>query len=84
MTPCIEPDFDHSPRSGGKWIIVDGSTPERWKELCCIAKNAIESSSESDGLLFIKSWNEWGEGNYLEPDMKWGHAYLDAMSEVLK
>ena len=84
MTPCIEPDFDHSPRSGGKWIIVEGSTPERWRELCGVAAKAAESRLDGNGLVFIKSWNEWGEGNYLEPDMKWGHAYLDAMADVFK
>ena len=84
LCPCIEPDFDHSPRSGGKWIIVDGSTPERWGELCRVAADAVASRENGDGLVLIKSWNEWGEGNYLEPDMKWGHAYLDAMAEVLK
>lgn len=80
ICPCIEPDFDHSPRSGDKWIIVEGSTPELWKELCDVAVGAIRTRPDSNGLIFIKSWNEWGEGNYLEPDMKWGHAYLEAMA----
>lgn len=84
MTPCIEPDFDHSPRSGGKWIIVEGSTPDRWSELCQIAKDSVESRDNDSGLVFIKSWNEWGEGNYLEPDMKWGRSYLDAMKKIFK
>jgi len=29
-------------------------------------------------LLFIKAWNEWGEGNYLEPDLKWGVLFANA------
>ena len=77
--PCIEPDFDHSPRSGASWLIVHGSTPERWGML--YKKIAKLSEQRDDGLLFIKSWNEWGEGNYLEPDLKWGTRYLDVMSE---
>jgi hypothetical protein len=32
-------------------------------------------------LIFIKSWNEWAEGNYLEPDQKFGHDYLEVVRE---
>ena len=34
-------------------------------------------------LLFLKSWNEWGEGNYVEPDLKYGHGYLKAIKNAL-
>ena len=30
-------------------------------------------------LIFLKSWNEWGEGNYMEPDSQYGHAFLDVL-----
>ena len=77
LIPCIDPDFDHSPRSGANWLIVNGSTPERWGNLYHIISSVLED--RSDDLLFIKSWNEWGEGNYLEPDLKWGKGYIEAM-----
>lgn len=32
-------------------------------------------------LLFVKSWNEWAEGNHLEPDLKFGCGYLDVIRE---
>lgn len=80
--PCIDPDFDHSPRSGKAWIIVDGSTPERWKELCKMSADVLSKRTDDTGLLFIKAWNEWGEGNYLEPDRKFGDGYLRATREA--
>ena len=35
-------------------------------------------------ILFIKSWNEWAEGNHMEPDLKFGHGYLKALQEALQ
>ncbi|MBQ2189411.1 MAG: glycoside hydrolase family 99-like domain-containing protein, partial [Paludibacteraceae bacterium] len=32
-------------------------------------------------LVMLKSWNEWGEGNYIEPDKRWGQQYLDVLRE---
>ena len=34
-------------------------------------------------VAFIKSWNEWGEGNYMEPCLKYGHGYLEALKKAL-
>lgn len=69
-TPCINPDFDHAPRSGYRGQVFRNSSPELWGKLCMeTIENIINNRHE---LLFIKAWNEWGEGNYLEPDLKWG------------
>jgi hypothetical protein len=37
-----------------------------------------------DQIIFIKSWNEWAEGNYLEPDMKYGKGFLETLKKELK
>lgn len=80
--PCIDPNFDHSPRSGVRGTILHDSTPEKWEALC---KETVRLAQERSrhGLLFIKSWNEWGEGNYLEPDQRFGTAYLDATRRAM-
>ena len=78
--PCILPNFDHSPRSGSKAVILHDSTPRKWRNLC---DETISGLSEDD-LLFIKAWNEWGEGNYLEPDMRHGKKFIEELSESLK
>lgn len=81
LCPCIDPDFDHSPRSAYRGIILHGSTPEKWGKLVNKTCNLLSDKPEEDRLLFIKAWNEWGEGNYLEPDRKWGSAYLYELSK---
>jgi hypothetical protein len=34
-------------------------------------------------IIFLKSWNEWAEGNYMEPDLKFGRGYLEALKEAV-
>ena len=42
-----------------------------------------KNKKDDHKIIFLKSWNEWGETNFMEPDIKWGHAYLDALHEAL-
>ncbi len=79
VVPCIDPNFDHSPRSGYKGVVIHNSTPEKWGDFYRRTCELIDAKDGLD-LLFVKSWNEWGEGNYLEPDLRFGKAYLSAMS----
>ena len=82
-TPCLVPNFDHSPRSGSKGVIIHESTPEKWGAFCKEASRLVRSRNGND-LLFIKAWNEWGEGNYLEPDLRFGTKYLEETARALK
>ncbi len=74
--PVIVPNFDHSPRSAHRGLVLDKSTPERWGVFCKTVFDIVKNRPQEVNLVFIKSWNEWGEGNYLEPDIKYGHKYL--------
>lgn len=82
VLPCINPDFDHSPRSGVAARILVDSTPEKWAQLCGIASEHVANRPEQERLIFIKAWNEWGEGNYMEPDRHWGKQYIEASGRV--
>ena len=43
----------------------------------------IEANAHEENIAFVKSWNEWGEGNYLEPDLQFGKQYIRATREAL-
>ena len=79
--PMIIPGWDRTPRAGNSEGIYVNSTPENFKKHIEQALNIIDTKPQEHKILFLKSWNEWGEGNYVEPDLKYGHAYLDAIKE---
>lgn len=80
--PCIDPNFDHSPRSAHRGTILDNSTPIKWKEFCKQLFEICKYRETEENLVFIKAWNEWGEGNYLEPDSKYGCEYINKLKEA--
>jgi hypothetical protein len=80
--PQVIPDWDNSPRAGKKSFIVKGSTPGLWLRHMQLAKNYVKKYEPEKQLIFIKSWNEWAESNYLEPDQKWGNEYLKILSKL--
>ena len=81
--PTILPQWDRSARSGRKAVIYTGSTPELFKEHLNDAINTIKEKSEDKKILFLRSWNEWAEGNYVEPDLKFGNGYINSLKETL-
>ncbi|MBQ0085572.1 MAG: glycoside hydrolase family 99-like domain-containing protein [Prevotella sp.] len=81
--PTILPQWDRSPRIGKSYGIYVNSTPEAFKEHVIDATNVIKDKSDEHKILFLRSWNEWAEGNYVEPDEKYGHGYLNALKEAL-
>lgn len=83
VIPGICPTWDHSPRSGKKCSILHNSTPDYFATL---VENTLTINEQGANLpiLFIKSWNEWGEGNYMEPDTTWGKQYIEKMGAVVR
>lgn len=80
--PCLVPNWDHSPRSGVEAVILQNSTPEYFE---CHANQILASvENKVNKIIFLKSWNEWAEGNYIEPDLKWGTKYLESLLNCLK
>lgn len=81
--PCIIPNWDHTPRSGFNGSLLINSTPKLFKEHVKDVLATIKEKKEEHQLVFLKSWNEWAEGNYMEPDLKWGKGYIEALRESL-
>lgn len=82
--PCILPNFDHSPRSGkNAWVLIN-STPQNFGMLLHFLWEKLSNTNKGDRIIFIKSWNEWGEGNYLEPDLKYGKDYLAEVKKFIE
>lgn len=77
--PTLLPQWDRTPRAGEKSEILINTTPEKFLETIREAKDLIKDKSPEHQILFLKAWNEWGEGDYVEPDMTYGHGWLDAI-----
>jgi lipopolysaccharide biosynthesis protein len=81
--PQVMPNWDNTPRSGQHGIVYRNSTPELFARHLAKAVAIVKDRPQQEAIIFLKAWNEWAEGNYLEPDAKHGHAYLKAMRCVL-
>ena len=81
--PTILPNWDRTPRTATDAIYVN-STPEVFRECVENVCDIISHKEDEHKIIILKSWNEWGEGNYMEPDMQYGRGYIDALKSVLK
>jgi hypothetical protein len=82
--PCVVPNWDNTPRSGEKGLVLQNSTPEKFSALLRRAVERVQSLPDDRKIIFVKAWNEWAEGNHLEPDLLYGHDYLSALSRELQ
>ncbi len=86
MYHCPVPSWDNTPRRGDtSALILKDSNPEifeKWLDFCL--QDTIKKFDGEEQLVFINAWNEWAEGTHLEPDQKWGHAYLKAVLNSLE
>lgn len=74
-------DWDNTPRKTTNGIVIEGATPEKFSRYF---KLQLErANSMENEFLFINAWNEWAEGTYLEPDEKYGYAYLEAIGKAI-
>ena len=75
-------DYDDSPRRGKKALIFRGANPQQFAYY--LKKQLLKSEEEGNEYLFVNAWNEWGEGNHLEPDEHFKYKYLEEIAKIVK
>lgn len=81
----VMPSWDNTARRGTKAHILVRSSPERYEEW--LRKLVLQTSLRSkvdEPLIFVNAWNEWAEGTHLEPDTRYGYAWLEATERALR
>ncbi len=81
VIPVIAPNWDHSPRSGASALILDDCKPEYFGKVLQKAVEYVKEKPTEEQIIIVKAWNEWGEGNHLEPDLKYGLGYLEEIKK---
>lgn len=84
IQPCVYPNWDNTPRSGRGGVVLHGATPDKFAQNLRQAVASVSSRPWEERLVWLKSWNEWAEGNHLEPDLRYGRAWLEALREALR
>jgi hypothetical protein len=79
--PLAVSNWDNTPRVGWRGLVLTGATPAAFRRHLDRVLHSIESRPASQRLVFLKSWNEWAEGNYVEPDRTTGRARLEVLRD---
>ena len=81
----VFPSWDNTPRTFLRANIYRGMTPEKYKNwLQDVIVWTKQHNDKDNQIIFINAWNEWGEGAHLEPDLKYGYAYLQATRDAIE
>ena len=81
--PSVLPNWDNTPRSKHRGVVYENSSPALFGHYLEKALRHVATHPTSERIIFLKAWNEWAEGNYVEPDATFGHAYLEVLRQTL-
>lgn len=81
VIPQLLPQWDHTPRSGWNGTLLINCKPEYFYEHSKDALNIVKNKNNK--IIFLKSWNEWGEGNMMEPDLTYGRGFINALRKAV-
>jgi O-antigen biosynthesis protein len=75
----VMPSWDNTPRRQNDPVIFGNTCPEAYQAMLeAILEQTHEQNFGDERIVFINAWNEWGEGNHIEPDRRYGHGFLEA------
>jgi hypothetical protein len=81
--PCVTPSWDNTPRRRSNGVVFRDSSPADYERWLRAVVAGFEPFGPEEDLIFLNAWNEWAEGNHLEPCRRWGRGYLEATRRVL-
>jgi lipopolysaccharide biosynthesis protein len=82
--PGATPSWDNSARKNEHAVILRNATPEAYEKWLATVVKRFKPPTPEENFVFINAWNEWAEGNHLEPCERWGHKYLEATRRALQ
>ena len=81
VIPVLLPNWDNTARRKMGATVLKDATPEQFYKHCKEVFALMEG--KKNRVAFLKSWNEWGEGNYMEPCLRYGKGYIRALRRAL-
>ena len=81
--PTVIPRWDRTPRRGHGADIYLNESPELFEDAMGRVLELVKDKQPQHRIIFLRAWNEWGEGNYMEPDLQWGTGFLEALKRSL-
>lgn len=81
--PTILPQWDRTARVGKADGVYLSSTPKKFQQHVEQVCEIIKNKHPEHQVIILESWNEWAEGNYIEPDLKFGKKYIQALHTAL-
>jgi glycosyltransferase involved in cell wall biosynthesis len=84
LIKTVVPSWDNDARRQGAGLAITGSTPAKYEAwLAAVIKQAQATPFFDQPIVCVNAWNEWCEGAYLEPDIHFGAAYLNATGRAV-
>jgi lipopolysaccharide biosynthesis protein len=82
--PAVVPGWDNTPRTRWRGIVYHDADPAAFGCQVTQALRALDGRPREDRILLVRSWNEWAEGNHLEPDRRYGRGHLEAFRDAVE